>query len=136
MEIEIFTISEYAADYGNGKLSILGTFDTIFCQSFPSIHPSCSLALRIRIANSEAGEHTFEIRSISSLIQPFTGNLKVRKNPNADHSTFNIVLNLNNLNFNKPGKHSFEFLFNGEFRSGLNLYVVKHHQKISSPNNN
>lgn len=137
MEIEIFTLADYAADYGNGKLIVSGTFDTIFGQTFPLVHPSCSLALRIRIANSEIGEHTFEIRPAGlSNVQPFIGNLSVKKNPNADHSTINLVVNLNNLKFDKPGRYSFEFYFDNEFRSGLNLYVVKNVASQTIPSNN
>ena len=137
MEIEIFTLADYAADYGNGKLIVSGTFDTIFGQSFPLVHPSCSLALRIRIANSEAGDHTFEIQSTGlSNVQPFKGNFSVKKNPNADHSTINLVVNFNNLKFDKPGRYSFEFHFDNEFRSGLNLYVVRNVANQPTPSNN
>lgn len=126
MEIEIFTLADYAADYGNGKLVISGTFDTIFSQNFPTTHPNCTLVLRVRVANSEAGVHDFEIRPIGlSKIEPLKGNINVAENKNADHTTINMVMNLNNLLFDKPGKHSFEFYFDGEFRSGLYLHAVK-----------
>lgn len=126
MEIEIFTLADYAADYGNGKLVISGTFDTIFSHVFPFSHPNCSIALRIRLANSEAGEHDFEIKPIGlKNIQPLKGSMNVQQNRNADHATINIVLNLNNISFEKPGKYAFEFHFDGEFRTGLSLYLVK-----------
>lgn len=126
MEIEIFTLADYAADYGNGKLVISGTFDSIFSQGFPFSHPNCAIALRIRLANSEAGEHEFEVRPIGIKgIQPLKGTMNVQRNRNADHATVNIVLNMNNISFEKPGKVAFEFYFDGEFRSGLSLYVVK-----------
>ena len=83
------------------------------------------MALRIRIANSEAGQHDFELRPKGlSSIQPVKGQMDIKPNPNADHSTFNIVVNLNNLKLDKAGKYSFEFYFDNEFRSGLNLYAV------------
>lgn len=126
MEIEIFTLADHAADHGNGKLVISGTFDTIFAPSFPSVHPTCSLALRIRVPNSEAGDHAFEIRSVGlPNVQPFKGNLSVKKNINADHSTVNLVVNLNNLKFEKPGRYSFEFHFDNELQSRLTLFVLK-----------
>ena len=137
MEIEISTLADYAADYGNGKLIVSGTFDTIFGQTFPLVHPSCSLALRIRISNSEVGEHSFEIRPAGfSNVQPFIGNLSVKKSPYADHSTINLVVNLKDLKFDKTGRYSFEFHFDNEFRSGLNLYVVKNIASQITPNNN
>ena len=65
------------------------------------------VALRIRIANSEAGQHDFELRPKGlSSIQPVKGQMDIKPNPNADHSTFNIVVNLNNLKLDKAGKYS------------------------------
>jgi hypothetical protein len=126
MEIEIFTLADFAADYGNGKLIITGTFDTIFSQSYPVVHPTCAIALRIRIANSETGYHDFELRPKGfSTVEPVKGSMDIKPNPNADHSTFNIVVNFNNLKLEKPGKYAFEFYFDNDFRSGLSLYAVK-----------
>ena len=137
MEIEIFTLADHAADYGNGKLVIAGTFDTISGLNFPLVHPTCSLALRIRVSNSEAGNHSFEIKSVGMPnVQPIKGNLSVKKNINADHSTINLVANLNNLKFDKPGRYSFEFHFNNEFRSGLHLFVLKGAPNKVVPSNN
>jgi len=110
MEIEIFTLADHAADYGNGKLVISGTFDTI---------------------------HTFEIKTIGlPNVQPFKGNLSVKKNISAGHSTINLVVNLNSLKFEKPGRYSFEFHFDNEFRSGLSLSVLKGSPSRVAPSNN
>lgn len=130
MEVEIFTLADHAADYGNGKLVIAGTFDNIFVANFPAVHPMCSVAVRIRLANSEAGRHKFEIRALDSkgrkFQDPFGGEFEVQPNPNADHSTLNIVWSLANTKFDSPGKFAFEFHFDNEFRTGLTLTVVKY----------
>ncbi|MCC6836675.1 MAG: hypothetical protein IT213_16945 [Cytophagales bacterium] len=129
MEIEIFTLADYAADQGNSKLTVVGTFDTLFTQSLPTQHPHCTLAIRFRVANSEAGKHDFEIRTVGPDGKEFIPNIKgdrtVMPNPNADYTTFNVVVNMNNLKLEKAGKHSFEFYFDGEFRSGLTMTVVQ-----------
>jgi len=137
MEIEIFTLADHAADYGSGKLVIAGTFDNIFASNFPAVHPMCVIAVRMRIANSESGRHKFEIRAIDSkgqkLHEPFSGEFDVQKNPNADHTTLNIVWNLANTKFETPGKYAFEFHYDGEFRTGLNLTVVKFVPPANAP---
>jgi hypothetical protein len=128
MEIEIFTLADYAADQGNSKLTVVGTFDTLFAQQLPTAHPHCSIAIRIRIANSEAGKHAFEIKSLGpngkEFTPPIKGDLTVMQNPNADYTTLNLVMGMNNLKFEKAGKYHFEFHFDREFRSGLTLTVV------------
>jgi hypothetical protein len=128
MEIEIFTLADFAADQGNGKLTVVGTFDNLYCPQLPATHPACAVALRIRIANKEAGSHDFELKILNPDGKQFLSTIKakmdVKVNPNADYVTLNMVFNLNNVKLEKAGKYAFEFYFDGEFRSGLKLNVV------------
>lgn len=128
MELEIFSLADYAADYGNGKLTVVGTFDTIFTPKLPVLHPHCAVAIRMRLGNTEVGRHDFEIRVIDpdgKIFQNVKGGMEVKTNPNADYNTMNLVMNLNNLNIQKAGKYAFEFHFDNEFRSGLKLHVLQ-----------
>jgi hypothetical protein len=127
MEHEIFSLADYAADYGNGKMLVAGTFDTLFTPQLPAVHPSCSIAIRLRVANSEAGAHDFEIRVLTpdkQQLHSIKGRGEIRANPNADYTSMNIVMNLNNLKLEKAGKYAIEFYFDNEFRSGLSLHVI------------
>lgn len=127
MELEIFTLADYAVDNG-GKLTIVGTFDTIFTQTTPAIHPSCVVATKFRVANSEAGQHEFEIRVQTpdkKELAKIKGVGDVKPNPNADYSSSNFVIPIHNLKLEKLGKYTFEFYFDGEFRSGLTLHLVQ-----------
>ena len=47
MQVEIFSISD-AATSENGKLNILGAFDTIWVRQFPALYPHCAVAVRMR----------------------------------------------------------------------------------------
>lgn len=127
MEIEIFSLADFANDSGNGKMNILGTFDQINVPALPFVLPHCAVATRIRIANSELGPHSFEIVCIDpdgNEFQRLPGNLNVQKNPNADYSAFNLPLNISNFKVDKIGKYAFELHYDGEFRSGLTMHVV------------
>ena len=129
MEIEIFTIADFACDYGTGKLSVIGTFDHIFSQNFPTVHPACALAARIRLANSEAGSHNLELifrgPDNREFIERIKSQMNFQVNPAADYATLNLVMNLNNIKFEKPGKYAIELYFDGEFRSGLHLNLIQ-----------
>jgi len=65
MEIEVFTLCDFAQDNG-GKLTIVGTFDSIGTKKIPATHPSCSLATRLRFSEKETGDHTFKFRLIDA----------------------------------------------------------------------
>lgn len=128
MEIEIFTLCDYAAEGQPGKLTVVGTFDTLHCQDVPVVHPNCSIALRVRVANKEAGEHDMEIRFRSPSGQQLSniqGQMNVIPSNSMNYSTTNLVLNFSNLELKELGKYTFELWIDGEFRSGLSMNVLK-----------
>ena len=126
MEIEIFTLADFAQD-NNSKLTIVGTFDSIFAKQFPVLHPSCAVACRLRFSVKETGTHNFKLRLINSsgheIISPIQGNISVVKPTNGQYSTVNVVVNFNQLKFDKPGRFSFELYLNEEWMSGLPLFL-------------
>jgi hypothetical protein len=128
MEIEIFTLCDFAQDNG-GKLIIVGTFDSMQVREFPVRHPNCSIACRLRFAKKEFGPHTITIRFIdqhnNELVQPLEAEIMVEQPQIAEHSTINFVINYNNLEFKNPGRYSFELSVDGEWKSGLPLHLTK-----------
>lgn len=128
METEIFTLCDYATEGQPGKLTIVGTFDTIHCQNVPVVHPNCSIALRLRIANKEAGLHDIEIKFQSPEGKEITKiqcQLNVVPSDFANYSTTNLVLNFGNLELKDLGKYTFELWINGEFQSGLSMNLLR-----------
>jgi hypothetical protein len=126
MEIEIFTLSDFAQD-NSSKLTIVGTFDSIQSKQFPANHQACSIACRLRFAAKEAGEHGFRLRLIDAAgketIQPIEGNINIGNPPNGQMVSINIVINFNQLKFEKPGRYSFELYIDGDWKSGLPLFL-------------
>ncbi len=126
MEIEIFTLADFAQD-NSSKLTIVGTFDTINVPQFPVHHPACSIACRLRFAAKETGEHQFKLRLIDTagteIIKPVEGNINIGEAPNGKFVTINIVVNFNQLQFSKPDRYSFELYIDGDWKSGLPLFL-------------
>ncbi len=126
MEIEIFTLADFATD-NNSKLTIVGTFDSINTKQFPIHHPSCSIACRLRFAAKESGEHSFKMRltdaNAKEIIKPIEGNITIGNPPNGQFSSINMVINFNQLQFEKAGRYSFELYIDGEWKSGLPLFL-------------
>jgi hypothetical protein len=126
MEIEIFTLADFAQD-NQSKLTVVGTFDSIQSKQFPVAHPSCSIACRLRFGMKETGTHEFRLRLIDEagkeIIQPVEGNINIGAPPNGQFSTINIVINFNQLQFEKAGRYSFELYVDGDWKSGLPLFM-------------
>jgi hypothetical protein len=60
MTADIFTLCDYAQE-SDGKLTVVGAFDTIYARRFPAVHPSMCLALRLRFYIHEEGKHAMRI---------------------------------------------------------------------------
>lgn len=128
MEIEIFTLADYAQD-NSSKLTIVGTFDSIQSKQFPVVHSACFVACRLRFSAKEMGPHDFKLRLIDEkgeeLIPPMTGTINIPTTTNGQLSSINIVAQLAQLKFDKPGRYSFELYIDDEWRSGLPLFLHK-----------
>jgi hypothetical protein len=126
MEIEIFTLADFAQD-NNSKLTVVGTFDSIHARQFPVQHPACTVACRLRFASKEAGSHDFKLRLIDATgketIKPVEGNINISSTENGQPVTINIVVNFNQLQFEKPGRYSFELYLDNDWKSGLPLFL-------------
>jgi hypothetical protein len=126
MEIEIFTLADFAQD-NNSKLTIVGTFDSINSKQFPIVHPACTVACRLRFAAKESGEHSFKLRLIDTkgkeIIQPIEGNINIGNPPNGQFASINMVINFNQLKFETAGRYSFELYIDGDWKSGLPLFL-------------
>ena len=63
MEVLTALIADSASDY-QGKLCVLGSFDTICARQYPAIHPHCSIALRLLFRTGDEGKHVIQISFI------------------------------------------------------------------------
>ena len=126
MEIEIFTLADFAQD-NYSKLTIVGTFDSINVKQFPVTHPACTVACRLRFAAKESGNHGFKLRLIDSagkeVIQPIEGNIEIGPPANGQFTSINIVVNFNQLQFTAAGRYSFELYLDNDWKSGLPLFL-------------
>jgi len=128
MEVEIFALCDAAADYG-GKLSLLGTFDSIQVKQFPATHPHCAVALRVRFERIEEGDHRVRINIVDedgkSIAPSVDGNIEVRFPPNFSSVCANMVLNITGMKFDKPGRYAIDLAIDTRHERSLPINVVQ-----------
>ena len=56
MVVEIFTLCDYAINE-NGKLTIVGTFDSFGSKDIPFVHDQCALVFKLRFTLEEQNSH-------------------------------------------------------------------------------
>jgi hypothetical protein len=128
MRVEIFALCDAATDT-HGRLNLLGTFDTLAAASFPSRHPHCAIALRLRFRRIEEGAHRVRLQLADEdgqpMVPPLDGQLDVRCRPDAESASANLVLNLQSLPLARPGRYSVDLAIDGREEASLPLYVVQ-----------
>ena len=128
MQLLIATLCDSAADY-QGKLCVLGAFDTLCAQQFPVEHPQCALALRILFQPRDTGKHHISIELInqegSRMKIPFPPSLDVGLLNSVPFVTRNLVLNLQRLRFEKPGVYHFDVTLDDDVLISLPLRVAR-----------
>lgn len=130
MTVQIATLCDSASDY-NGKLCMLGAFDMLCARHFPVSHPSCTLVIRMMFTPQDAGRHSFKVRCLDSSGQEVLKPLPLE--PPVDvffpsafvpFITRNIILNLQNIHFERPGLITWRLEKDGEVITSIPLRVT------------
>jgi hypothetical protein len=131
MEILTACLCDSAADY-NGKLCILGAFDTIQTRQVPTIHPFCSVALRILLKEADKGAHKIQLGLIDSDGKDLLPSGKISIDfsvPAMPEQSFfmssNCVLNMQGLVFPTASQYSFDVTVDDSILARIPLQVIK-----------
>jgi hypothetical protein len=127
MNIEMFTFCDFAQENG-GKLTIVGTFDTIISRNFPCVHPQLSVVIRLRFNIWEFANHSFRIeaRDLDGEmgIDTISGNVEVKGAGNVT-AVSHLVFTVSNLLFKNPGVINFVLFVNDKELGSIPLYIRK-----------
>jgi hypothetical protein len=128
MNVEAFLICDAATD-SMGKLNILGAFDTLHSPSFPTVHPQCSVAVRLRLQRIEKGSHQFAVHIIDDdgkfMIPSLNGTVDVVIPESERSAVVNFVLNFQSLKIDREGELAVVLHIDGKELSRLPLHVKK-----------
>jgi hypothetical protein len=135
MHIEIFALCDAATDQ-LGKLNILGTFDRIFASQIPATHPQCAIAVRIRFARIEKGEHRIRFSVIDedgkAVVPTFDATIPVNFPEQISSQAYNMVFNIQGLKMEKYGEYSMDLAVDGRQEASLPLTVCEPPQQPNS----
>ena len=126
MNIQIACLCDAATDY-QGKLNLLGTFDTIFVRAPPAVHPSCAIVLRVVFTHDETGAHRIRINFVDedgkAVIQALDLPFDIRIPQGAPSLSRNFILNLQQLKFSRAGAHSVDIAIDGRHEVSIPLAI-------------
>ncbi len=128
MQIPLALLADYANVSAEGKLNIMGIFDTIFVPGgFPTTHAQMRLIFRYLIPVSERGStKTIDIRLLNADGVILLGLNSTMKIPDDLPTNQEIpqILELNGLVFPEPGEYAFSILVGGDEKARVPFRVV------------
>ncbi|MEY2410396.1 MAG: hypothetical protein QOF48_3066 [Verrucomicrobiota bacterium] len=126
MDIQIAVLCDAATD-NNGKLNLLGTFDTIFTSQLPAIHPQCSIALRMTFNKVEEGHHKAKLNFVDEDGKPVMPPIEMPVDVQVPEETIflsrNFIVNIQKLKFEKEGLYSIDIAVDGRQEGSIPLLV-------------
>ena len=126
MDIQIAVLCDAATD-NNGKLNLLGAFDTIFTSQLPAIHPQCSIALRMTFNKVEEGHHKVKLNFVDedgrSVMPPIEMPVDVQVPEETIFLSRNFIVNIQKLKFEKEGLYSIDIAVDGRQEGSVPLLV-------------
>jgi len=129
MNIQVAVLCDAATD-DNGKLNLLGAFDTIYTQQLPAVHPQCSIALRVTFFNGDEGKRTLRFNFVDadghSIMPDFPPVPVEVALPEGMHfGPRNFIVNIQQLKFENPGLYSIDISLDDQPQASIPL-LVKH----------
>jgi hypothetical protein len=126
MNIQVAVLCDAATD-DNGKLNLLGAFDTIYAQQMPAVHPQCAVALRAAFQPGDEGTRKLTLNFINadghSIMQGIELPVPVTLPDDAHFLTRNFIVNIQQLKFDEPGLYSVDVRLDDHSQASIPLLV-------------
>jgi len=135
MNIQVAVLCDAATD-DNGKLNLLGAFDTIYTQQLPAVHPQCSIALRVTFSSGDEGKHQLQLNFVDADGHPIMANfppipVEVALPDDMHFGTRNFIVNLQQMKFENPGLYSIDISLDGQSQTSIPL-LVRHNPPVAA----
>jgi hypothetical protein len=128
MNIQTAVLCDAATD-DNGKLNLLGAFDTIYARELPAIHPQCAVALRVTFLAGDEGKRQLKLNFVDAdghaIMPPIEIPVEVALPDDMHFGTRNFIINIQQLKFETPGLFSMDVSLDGQLQANIPL-LVKH----------
>ena len=130
MEVTLALLADAANISQEGKLNVLGVFNSINAVSFPCIHPSMVVVMRFEASRAEIGQtKEFEIHLLDpdgASLGNVAGNFVVPDAPPGQRVQMGNILPLNGVTFQRPGPHQFVIMISAETKAEVPITITEY----------
>ena len=130
MLVNLAVLCDAANVSREGKLNILGEFDSIHASTFPLSYPTMVLVVRIEAHPTEVGDHLLKLQLLDAdgrdVVPPLEGGFTTGLAPflGVPVRTAPIILQMHGVRFDAPGHYAFELLVDGHHLRSIPLHIV------------
>jgi len=130
MQLDFFLIADYANITIDGKLNVMGVFNSIHSTQFPTVHPEMYLVAKLSASPSEYGSKRKlsvklldeDAQLINSLLER---EIEVPHGKEGRIAEIRQILRLTGLSFPKPGTYEFSILVDNDQKGIQTIRVVQ-----------
>jgi hypothetical protein len=126
MNIQVAILCD-AATEDNGKLNLLGAFDTIFAPQMPAVHPQCAVALRVTFMSGDEGDRKLKLNFVNAdghaIMPSIEMPVSVVLPDDVHFVTRNFIVNIQQLKFAEAGLYSVDIRLNDKSQGNIPLSV-------------
>lgn len=128
MELTLLLIADYANTTADGKLNVMGIFESITAASFPATQSEMYLITRFAAGPAEYGRNfkmdvTLINEDASQELVNFAVENTVHRAQHGQDAHLNHLFRLNNVTFTAPGTYEFSVLVDNDLKGTLAVDV-------------
>ena len=128
MQVEVFTVADAATD-SQGKLNVLGSFDTIFAKEVPVVCPLCAIAAKVRAFRDDGDKHTLTVhikdQAGEFVGKPFSADTTFSFQPFSRFASVNFIMYIQGLKFDQFGEYTVTLEVDGRPMMALPLLIAQ-----------
>ncbi|HZP43409.1 MAG TPA: hypothetical protein VFD84_18120 [Candidatus Binatia bacterium] len=129
MRVKLALLADAANVSREGKLNILGIFDTIYARDLPTVHPHMALVLRLEAGSAETGRTHEVVVELAApdgtIVFRLPGTLDVPSGGPAMGVGIDHVLAIANLSLATEGRYAFRIHADGAVAAEVPLQVER-----------
>jgi len=126
MNIQVAVLCD-AATEDNGKLNLLGSFDTIYAPQLPAVHPQCAVALRVTFTAGDEGSRQLKLNFVNAdghaIMPSIEIPVAVTLPDDVHFATRNFIVNIQQLKFAEDGLYSVDVRLDDKSQASIPLLV-------------
>ena len=129
MNVDVFTLCDFAQNTPGNKMNIVGTFNRIFARQIPAVHPLCALAVLMRFEQIEQGTKNIRVSIIDldgrPVVPILEAQLNVQISPKESDASVPLAVVIQQISLPRFGEYSVDLAVDGRQEASIPLYVLQ-----------